>query len=44
MCRRLACRLPRSRHDRQGHSQRPLVERSRCRGVVDTGHGVKATG
>jgi hypothetical protein len=25
MCRRLACRLPRRRHDSQGHSQRPLV-------------------
>ena len=25
MCRRLACRLLRSRHASQGHSQRPLV-------------------
>jgi hypothetical protein len=25
MCRRLACRLLRGRHHRQGHSQRPLV-------------------
>ena len=33
-----------SRRDRQRHWVRRLVERSRCRGVVDTGHGVKATG